>query len=251
MLALCAAGQKPEQLNQTDSKGLKQGHWIKKTPQGHIRYEGYFKDNQPVGTLKRYYENDSLQSVLIYDPDGKTVDATFYHQNGYVASQGKYMNQLKEGKWKFYSAIIRDYLICEEEYLHNMKNGLSVKYYPDKTISEKLYYSNDNRSGEWTQYFPDGQVCLTGHYTNNQLNGKFVVYSDNGNPEFSGQYKNDSRDGDWIRYNRDGSVKTTINYVSGVATNPELYRQESEYLDALEKNKGKIADPEKTGTIWQ
>jgi hypothetical protein len=25
---------------------------------------------------------------------------------------------------------------------------------------------------------------------------------------------------------------------------------ESDYLDSLEKNKGKIADPEKTGVIW-
>ena len=99
--------------------------------------------------------------------------------------------------------------------------------------------------------FLTGRFALQATIHDNQLNGKFVVYYDNGNPEFSGQYKNDSRDGDWIRYNRDGSVKTTINYVSGVATNPELYRQESEYLDALEKNKGKIADPEKTGTIWQ
>jgi antitoxin component YwqK of YwqJK toxin-antitoxin module len=249
-VSLCASGQMPGKLNQTDSKGMKQGHWIKKTPKGHIQYEGYFKDNQPVGTIKRYYENDSLQSVLIYDPDGKTADATFYHMNGYLASKGKYTNQLKEGTWTFYSAYMKDYLICQEEYLHNMKNGSSVKYYSDKTISEKLNYSNDARSGEWTQYFPSGQVCLTGSYSDDQLNGNFVLYYDNGKPQFTGQYKNNSRVGDWIKYNRDGSVKTTINYVAGVATNPELSREESDYLDSLEKNKGKIADPEKTGTIW-
>jgi antitoxin component YwqK of YwqJK toxin-antitoxin module len=248
---LCVHAQKQEQLNQTDTKGMKQGHWIKKTPQGHIQYEGYFKDNMPVGQFKRHYDNDSLQSVLIYSADGKSADANFYHQNGYPASSGKYSNQMKEGKWKFYSAYLRDYLICEEEYLHNTKNGLSVKYYPNKTISEKLSYSNNVKSGEWNQYFPNGQVCLTGNFTEGLLNGKFVVYFDNGKPEFSGQYKSNSRDGNWIRYNRDGSVKTTITYVYGSPTNPELFRQETEYLDALEKNKGKIADPEKTGTIWQ
>jgi antitoxin component YwqK of YwqJK toxin-antitoxin module len=250
-IALYAAGQNNQLLNQSDAKGLKQGHWIKKSPNGHIQYEGYFKDNLPVGTFKRYYENDTLMSVLIYSADGKSADATFYHQNGFPASKGKYTNQLKEGKWKFYSAYIANYLVCEEEYLNNKKNGLSVKYYPDKKPCEKLLYANDIKSGEWYQYFPNGKVCLMGTYKNGELNGKFVIYYDNGKPEFEGQYNYDARDGKWVRYNKDGSVKKTINYVLGQATNPELYKEETEYLDAIEKNKGKIEDPEKTGTIWQ
>jgi antitoxin component YwqK of YwqJK toxin-antitoxin module len=250
-LALFAAAQNNQLLNQSDSKGLKQGHWIKKTPQGHVLYEGYFKDNLPVGTFKRYYENDSVMSVLIYSTDGKSADATFYHQNGFPASKGKYADQLKEGKWKFYSAYMADYLICEEEYLHNKKNGLSIKYYPNKTPSEKLTYLNDVKTGEWYQYFPNGEASLKGNYTDGQLNGKFAVYYDNGKSEFAGQYNNNSRDGNWVKYNLDGSVKKTINYVNGKATNPEFSREETDYLDALEKNKGKIEDPEKTGTIWQ
>jgi antitoxin component YwqK of YwqJK toxin-antitoxin module len=249
--ALIAAGQDNNLLNQSDAKGLKQGHWIRKTPQGHIQYEGYFKDNLPVGQFKRYYENDSLSSVLVYSADSKSADATFYYQNGFIESKGKYVNQKKEGKWKFFSAVKADYLLCEEDYLHNLKNGLSVKYYPDKTPSEKLSYINDVKSGEWYQYFPNGQVCLKATYTDGQLNGKFTLYYDNGKPEFTGQYNNDSRDGNWIRYNIDGSLKKTISYVNGQITNPELNKEDTDYLDALEKNKGKIEDPEKTGTIFQ
>jgi antitoxin component YwqK of YwqJK toxin-antitoxin module len=250
-LTLSLGAQKVESLNQTDSKGLKQGHWIKKTTKGHVQYEGYFKDNMPTGTFKRYYDNDSLQSSLIYSSDGKSAEATFYHQNGYLASTGKYINQLKEGTWKYYSINVRGYLVCEEEYLHNMKNGPSVKYYSDKTPSEKLNYINDLKSGEWTQYFANGQLCLKGYYSSGSLEGKFVIYFENGKPEFVGQYRNNTRDGNWIRYNPDGSVKNNINYASGLATNPELYKQETEYLNSIEKNKGKIADPEKTGTLWQ
>jgi antitoxin component YwqK of YwqJK toxin-antitoxin module len=190
-------------------------------------------------------------SVLVYTADGKSVDATFYHQNGFLASKGKYAAQLKEGKWKFYSAKISDYLICEEEYLHNKKNGLSIKYYPGKTVSEKLTYVNDVKSGEWYQYYPNGQACLKGNYTEGQLNGKFVIYFNNGKPEFAGQYENNSRNGNWVKYNQDGSVKKTINYIYGVVTNPELYMEETDYLDSLERNKGKIEDPEKSETIWQ
>jgi hypothetical protein len=46
-------------------------------------------------------------------------------------------------------------------------------------------------------------------------------------------------------------LKYSVEYLSGKATNAELAKQESDYLDSLEKNKGKLSDPEKTGTIWE
>ena len=49
-------GDQDSAINQTDAKGLKQGFWKAKFDNGRIKYEGYFKDNHPVGELKRYYE---------------------------------------------------------------------------------------------------------------------------------------------------------------------------------------------------
>ena len=99
-------------LNQTDPQGRKQGHWIKRAPNKTIIYDGYFKDDKPAGEFKRYYENDTLKSVLNFSNNGKEASAVLYHPNGYLASKGKYVNQMEEGKWKFYSEIIRDYLIA-------------------------------------------------------------------------------------------------------------------------------------------
>jgi antitoxin component YwqK of YwqJK toxin-antitoxin module len=242
--------QSQEKLNVTDQKGLKQGHWIKKNPNGHTVYDGWFTDNKPTGTFKRYYDNDTIQSVLVYSNDGTRAAATFYHTNGFIESKGNYINQKREGKWQFYSALSNGYLISEEEYSGNKKNGQSVKYYRNKSLSEKLFYKNDIKTGQWSQFYPNGQECLKANYTEGKLEGKFEVFFDNGKPEFTGQYRNDARDGTWLRYNRDGSVKNRINYVAGHPTNPELYKEETEYLDMLEKNKGKIADPEKTGSLW-
>jgi antitoxin component YwqK of YwqJK toxin-antitoxin module len=242
--------QSGEKLNVTDQKGLKQGHWIRKDQKGHIIYDGWFHDDKPTGTFKRYHENDTLQSVLTYNSDGTKAAATFYHPNGFVSSKGNYVNQNREGKWQFYSALSEGYLICEEEYSGNKKNGTSLKYYKNKTVCEKLFYKDDLKTSQWSQYYPNGQECLKANYTQGKLEGKFEVFFDNGKPEFSGQYRNDARDGTWTRFNRDGTVKTKTNYVAGRPTNPEQAREESEYLDRLEKNKGKIADPEKTGSIW-
>jgi antitoxin component YwqK of YwqJK toxin-antitoxin module len=250
-LSFCATCQIDSQLNKTDQLGKKQGHWIKNYPNESIMYDGYFRDDHPVGEFKRYYDDKSLKSLLVYSSDGKTAAATIYHQNGYISSKGRYVDQLKEGKWQFYSSTINGYLISEEYYSKNLRNGPSVKYYPDSTIAEKLTFVNDVRQGEWTQYYPSGKVCLKTNYLDGKINGKFEVWFENGTIEFSGQYHNDSRDGEWTIFNEDGSVKYKLEYKEGITKDRHIDIDESNFLDSLELNKGKIADPEKTGTIRQ
>lgn len=248
-ISVCAASQADTHINITDQLGMKQGHWIKKYPNKNTMYDGYFKDDHPVGEFKRYFEDQSLRSVLIYSDDGRQATATIYHPNGKISSKGTYVDQMKEGKWQFYSAFTDGYLISEEYYSKNLKNGISVKYYPDSTIAEKLTYLIDIKQGEWTQYYPSGAICLKSNYLNGKVNGKFEVWFPNGHIEFSGQYKNDSRDGLWIIYNNDGTVKYKLEYLDGVTKDRQMDIDESDFLDSLEKNKGKIADPEKTGVV--
>ena len=251
MLGSIMHSQTTDSINFTDKNGMKQGHWIKKYPDGHIQYNGYFKDNKPVGIFKRYFENDTLNSVLVFSSDSKEAIASLYHSNGFIASRGKFVNQLKEGKWKYFSSKFNGYLVLEEEYKANIRNGSSLKYYPDSVLAEKVFYINDLRSGEWIQYFPNGKVCLKANYIEGKLQGSFTVYFSNGKPEYIGQYKDDTRDGSWKIFNPDGSLKYNIKYVDGIAENSEKFKKESDYLDALEKNKGKIADPAITGTILE
>jgi antitoxin component YwqK of YwqJK toxin-antitoxin module len=244
-----AQGQTPAELNFTDQKGMKQGHWIKKYPNQNVMYDGIFKDDHPVGEFKRYYENSTIKSVLIYSNDGKEASAVLYHPNGYISSKGKFINQLKEGKWKFFSSFIEGYLICEETYSKNLRNGPSLKFYPDSTLAEQVIYKNDIRNGPWIQYYPNGAICLKSNYLNGSVNGLFEVWFDNGRIEISGQYKNDIRNGKWQIFDEKGSVKYNIEYQEGQTSNRQMDIDESLYLDSLERNKGKITDPEKSGII--
>ena len=252
LLAISSKGvcQIETDINHTDPQGKKQGHWIKKYRDETIMYEGFFKDDHPVGEFKRYYEDKTLKSILQYNTDGTEVVAIIYHPNGNIASKGKYINQGKEGKWQFFSAITKGYLISEESYSGNKKNGLSLKLYPDSTIAEKVNYVDDIKQGEWIQYYPNGAVCTKSNYVNGNINGKFEVWFENGQIEFSGQYKNNARDGPWLIYNPSGTLKYRIEYTAGVTNDIQMDIDESDYLDSLEKNKEKIPDPEKTGVIW-
>jgi antitoxin component YwqK of YwqJK toxin-antitoxin module len=234
-------------INQTDQQGRKQGQWIKKYPDQKIMYEGIFRDNHPVGDFRRYTKEGKLKSVLIFSKDGREANATIYHPNGKVSSKGKYVNQQKEGKWQFYSAEIPDYLICEEYYSGNMRNGPSVKFYPDSTVAEKVDYVDDLKNGEWIQYYPNGNICQISYYQKGKANGKFEAWYDDGTVEINGHYKNDHKEGKWLIYNDDGSLKYELNFKNGLASDNQLELDETNYIDSLERNKGKIPDPEKSG----
>jgi antitoxin component YwqK of YwqJK toxin-antitoxin module len=251
LLAISAAAvsQTDTEINKTDQQGRKQGHWIKKYPNENVMYDGFFKDDHPVGEFRRYYDNSTIKSVLIYNDSGNEAEATIYHPNGSISSKGKYINQKKEGKWQFFSAITKDYLISEEQYSGNLRNGTSVKFYPDSTIAEREIYVNDLKQGEWIQYYPNGAVCLKSNYLNGKVNGRFEVWFENGKTEFSGQYKDDARDGLWLIYDNKGTLKYKLEYLAGVPTDHQMDIDVSDYLDSLEKNLGKISDPEKTGVL--
>jgi antitoxin component YwqK of YwqJK toxin-antitoxin module len=239
-----------QDTNKTDKNGMKQGHWIKKYPNGNIMYDGFFTNDKPTGEFKRYYEDNALKSVLVFSKDGTEAMATLYYPNGLVASTGKYVNQLKEGKWQFFSSTTKDILICEAEYSGDRRNGSLVKYYPNGKVAERLYYKNDFKQGEWLKYYPDGTPTLKTNYSNGKLNGSFEAFFENGKPEMAGQYKDDLREGQWIIYNKDGSQRFKTEYTSGVPNNHDMDIWESDYIDSLERHKIKIADPEKTGEIW-
>lgn len=250
LIPILLFSQPDTELNKTDNAGMKQGHWIKRYPDNIIMYEGYFKDNNPVGEFKRYYSDGSLKSVLIYSNNGTVADAKIYHPNGFMAASGRYIDKKKDGLWQFFSEYKDGYKVSEEEYAGNKRNGRSVKLYPDGTIAEKMNFINDTSQGEWTKYYPDGSLSLRSGFLNGKINGKFEAWFDNGKLQFSGEYLNDKRNGTWIINEKDGTQKYKMEYINGVTNDRQMDIDSSDYLDSLELNKGRIPDPEKTGNIW-
>ncbi len=242
--------QSDKELNKTDNAGMKQGHWIRRYPDNIIMYEGFFKDNNPEGEFKRFSSDGTLKSVLIYSNKGTEALAKIYHPNGYLAASGRYINRMKEGTWQFFSEFTDGYMVSEENYSGNKKNGKSVKLYPDGTVAEKMNFINDTTQGDWTKYYSNGNLSLRSSFLNGKINGKFEAWFDNGKLQFSGEYLNDKRNGTWLVYERDGTLKYKIEYLNGVTNDRQMDIDSSNYLDSLELNKGRIPDPEKTGNIW-
>ena len=48
-------------LNQVDAQGKKQGFWTKKDAEGKLIYEATFKDDKPIGEMKRFHRTENLK----------------------------------------------------------------------------------------------------------------------------------------------------------------------------------------------
>lgn len=250
LLPSFASSQTEQTVNQIDKAGKKQGLWIKYYPNGNILYEAHFRDDTPVGEFKRYYEDKTMKSLLVFNENGTEASATLFYRNGFTASRGRYVNQMKEGLWQFFSVLTEGMLISEENYNNNTRNGLSRKFYPDSTVAEITNYKNDLIHGEYLKYYPGGALHLKSYYTEGKLNGNFDAFFEDGKPEVTGEYKNNLKEGEWIIYKKDGSQRFRVVYTAGLPDKPDIDIYETNYIDSLEQNRPRIADPEKTGEKW-
>ncbi len=246
---ISATGQVPDAQNFTDSKGLKQGLWIKKYPGGAIQYKGSFRDDKPEGEFIRYYENGIRMSLQVFSENGKRAETTLYHPNGYISSQGLFIDQKKEGKWKYFSAYTAGYLIGEETFSENQRNGLSEKFYPDGAKGESLNYKNDIKNGPWLKYYANGSIMLRAGFKEGKLDGSYEFFNEDGSVSFTGAYANNLKEGKWIYFNKNGSVRYELLYSGGITTGTGLEDDARKLIDSLDNNTGRIADPEITGVI--
>ena len=77
-------------LNYIDDNGLKQGYWKKYYDDGNMEYDGYFKNDKPVGEFKRFFPGNKIKAIMNYKEDGKTVKATLFYQNAKKAAESQH-----------------------------------------------------------------------------------------------------------------------------------------------------------------
>ena len=115
--------QSNEQLNFTDSKGLKQGLWRKTNELGQLKYEGAFKDGKPIGHFIYYYAGGQKKAETDYSKNGTLARTILYHEVGGLKAKGNYINEKKDSIWNFYDE--KERLTSIENYKDNKRNGKS------------------------------------------------------------------------------------------------------------------------------
>ncbi len=244
LLSFTVEAQKDTVFNQTDARNLKQGWWKKAYPDGKLMYKGFFRDNRPVGEMRRYYENGALKALLQYDSKGEYAKARLLYADGQVAASGNYFNSLKDSVWRYYSYYDHT-LTTREVYSNGKRNGPLINYYSNGNPSEKISWVNDRKNGSWEQYFADSTLKLKAAYRDNKLEGEFLVNYDTGKPYLKGGYANGLREGKWIFFNEEGATDMELTYHLGVTPDAEkLDARQQELFRMIDENKGKFEEPD-------
>ena len=78
-----------------------------------------------------------------------------------------------------------------------------------------------------------------------QLNGTYRVYNRKQIIVLDGIYKNGEMDGDWKFYDTKGNLKRVLQYRDGdILNEEELEKWVEEFMDNVEKDLGKIPEPD-------
>ncbi len=230
-------------INNYDDQNRKHGTWIKRYPEGQIRYKARFEHGKPVDTTRRYHQNGNLKAVMIY----KTPERVFtrlYNKDGKKLAEGFYQNKKKDSIWTFYDKEGR--IVAKDGYDNGTRNGLSVRFFRNGDTSHVVKWKEGKRDGKIVQYFENGNEKMIGYYSNGSLKGPLTIFYPNGFKKVEGHYKSDLRDGKWVHYNEKGDTTNVITYIEGTPKNEnKLERKETQEVLELENNKGKFDDPRK------
>ncbi len=227
------------QINQTDSKGRKQGIWQKTYPKSDVlQYKGQFRDDKPLGTFEYYYPSGQFKAIIEHHPDGRHARATYYFENKMLMTEGFYLDQKKDSTWVNYN---EDGLVLGvESFKMDKLNGKKVIYYLEGQVeTEKLNplsvanYKNDTLHGEYREFFSTGKLKQMGKYENGKIVGEWKEYYPNGSILKVSKFKDDRLHGWATSYSKDGEEIGKILYQNGEKlTGKEL----ESFLKFCEKN---------------
>jgi antitoxin component YwqK of YwqJK toxin-antitoxin module len=201
-----------ERINRLDNKGLKQGDWKEFYPNGRIKTEKTYVDDQLHGYYKEYdsrgipvltmlYENGAIVKSKVEDETDIEI-VNKYDQDGKMIYSGPYRNKIPVG--------------IHREYGKDGKVSNAFRYNDTGLLlSEGVVDEAGNSNGKWKDLFPDGKVQAEGQYTDNRRSGQWKFYNLQGKVEQTGSYNNGRPDGLWKWYYENGALLREEEYFQG------------------------------------
>jgi antitoxin component YwqK of YwqJK toxin-antitoxin module len=201
-----------ERINRTDNKGLKQGEWKEFYPNGAVKSEKTYKDDQLNGYYKEYDNRGKLVLTMLYDngsivknevDDAPDIEIVNKHDaEGKLIYSGPYRNNTPVGIHRDYG---KDGKVTNA-YVYN-DNGL--------LLSEGIVDEAGNRNGKWKDLYPDGKVLAEGQFSDNRRTGNWKFYNAAGKTEQTGSFNNGRPDGIWTWYYEGGEILREEEYFQG------------------------------------
>lgn len=186
--------------NKLDDKGNKNGLWKgiyedTKNP----KYEGTFDHGKEVGIFT-FFDNTRTKTIIAtreFNPKDNTAYTIFYDKNKNKVSEGKVVNKLYEGQWKYYHKSSKS-IMATENYSKGNLEGLRSVFYPNGKIAEEIMYKNNLKNGVYKRFTESGIIIEESNYKNDQYDGLAIFRdADDGNIISKGKFVNGKKSSIW------------------------------------------------------
>jgi antitoxin component YwqK of YwqJK toxin-antitoxin module len=197
-------------FNRLDEKGNKNGPWKgiyedTKNP----KYEGTFDHGKEIGVFT-FFDNTKTKRVIAtreFNAEDNSAYTIMYDQLKNKVSEGKVINKLYEGQWKYYHKSSKA-VMAIENYSKGKLEGIRTVFYPNGKIAEEMYYKNDLKNGSYKRYTESGIIIEESNYKNNQFDGLATFRdSDDGTVVSKGKFTDGKKTGIWQFFEKGNWLK--------------------------------------------
>lgn len=213
------------------------------------------------GTKTEYFEGGIAIRAQLNFVEGKRHGYFYYrYPNGQISLQGKYIeNELDSTVNAFYKDGKPKYI---HNYNYGIKNGLSITYFPNGNIEQKVMIVNDLPNGQMVNFYEAGNIRLESFYSRGIRNGYYYRYHLTGIKAEESYFKNGIQDsvckywdnvfgrlmkieyylngqlnGPQVTFNEFGDTINSLNYENGVLNGP--YKKYYTGTQSIGKKKNK------------
>ena len=232
-------------VNKFDAKGNRHGLWKgthKET--NRPRYEGVFNHGKEIGVFK--YFDDTNAGAIIATRDFSKGDgscyAIFYDQKGNKVSEGKLLNKIPDGIWKYYHLESKT-IMTIESYKNGKLDGTKKIFYNNSMLAEETNYSLGIKNGAAKTFAENGKPLDEHSYKNGQYQGLASYYDGNGNKMYEGNYANGKRVGLWKFFEQNKVIKE----VKAAQFSKELIKYEQRNLEQVSKTEAQFKEEQQKG----
>lgn len=188
-----------QEINKLNTNGKKEGIW-KGVYEGskRPRFEGTFENGKEVGLFK-FFDDTKAGTIIAsreFNKNDNSCQTIFYSQNGFKVSEGKQINKMYEGEWKYYHYDSPS-IMTLENYKNGKLEGVRKVFYKDNTIAEETSYKNGLKDGIYKKYAENGIVLEEINYKNDIFEGLSTFRNSKNEIVSKGNYVNGKKAGEW------------------------------------------------------
>ncbi len=229
-----------------DSMRNRIGLWSEFHNTGEFKGKGVYKEGNRVGDWEFFYASGKLEQKGKYDKKGRMQGTwKWYYESGHLWREEVYVNGKREG-------LLTDYaedgkVILQGNFVENKKEGAWKYESPD--YKEFGNYNNDEPDSVWKSYYMPGEIKrFEGRFQAGDPVGLHIIYHPTGEKMYMGNYVSGLKDGDWKYYDETGYNYLTVTYKNDIEIKWQGEKIRPTYEEGLRTYNIKI-DENKTQTI--